>query len=103
MLSAPQAVTVTNIGTAALTLGDLGFTGTNADQFALGGDGCSGQVLAPGASCVAEAAFQPSAAGAKVAWLAIPSDDPETPALLVTLRARGAGLRAFTPLMLWGR
>jgi hypothetical protein len=45
-------------GTLAASLG-----GTNADQFGLGTDGCTGQTLAPAATCTVNAHFAPTATG----------------------------------------
>jgi CSLREA domain-containing protein len=70
--SAPRMVTVANTGDAALTLGELGLGGPDADQFSLAA-GCSGKTLVPGESCAVAVTFAPNAAGELSAALQIPS------------------------------
>ena len=59
-VSAPQTVTISNAGTQSLTLGSAAITGTNAGDFGLGSDACSGATLAAGASCSTSVTFAPS-------------------------------------------
>jgi sugar lactone lactonase YvrE len=72
--SPSQTVTVSNLGDAPLTLGQLTLAGSNADQFAVPGDGCSGKELAPAASCAVQVTFSPTTDGASEATLEIPSN-----------------------------
>lgn len=67
--------TVTNIGTADLTIGTLSVTG----QFALTNNQCDGDVLAPNASCNFSATFHPTSTGAKTGEVSIPSDAASSP------------------------
>ena len=70
--SAPLAVTLSNTGNAALAIGSIGIGGAAAGDFVLGGGSCSnGASLAAGASCTVQAAFRPTAAGARNASLSI--------------------------------
>jgi sugar lactone lactonase YvrE len=72
--SPSQTVTVSNDGDAPLTLGQLTLAGSNAEQFAIADDACSGQELAPAASCAVQVAFSPTTDGASEATLEIPSN-----------------------------
>lgn len=73
--SAAQTVTVSNSGSAALTLATLAVGGSNAGDFALAGgsNACAtGLTLAAGGSCAARIVFTPSAAsGLRTASLAL--------------------------------
>ena len=57
-----------------LTLALVSIVGADLDQFALAGDECSGEALAPGAECLVRVRFTPDSAGAKAAKLRIGSD-----------------------------
>ena len=57
--SAPASITVKNKGSADLHVSSLAITGTDADQFAVSGDACSGVAVAPAASCVIQVTFSP--------------------------------------------
>jgi outer membrane protein assembly factor BamB len=86
-MSAPQSFTVTNTGNADLAIGTISLAGTDAAEFSLQNDNCSGQAIALLTRCTVEAVFAPSpqSEGEKHAHLSIPSDDPDTPALEVPL------------------
>ena len=74
--SASQSVTITNDGTASLTLSSVALTGTDAGGFTVTGD--TGEaVLAPGGTRMVDVAFDPSTAGAKTAALRIVSNDAD--------------------------
>jgi hypothetical protein len=76
--SAPLTLTVSNPGQAALLLGTLAISGTNAADYALTGSGvCSaGQSLPVNASCTVQLTFTPGvgALGARAASLTIASN-----------------------------
>jgi Abnormal spindle-like microcephaly-assoc'd, ASPM-SPD-2-Hydin len=75
MPSAAQTVTLTNSGTAALSITGLSLSGTNAADFAVGGGTCAaGSSVAAGASCTAQVKFTPTAAGARSASLDVASN-----------------------------
>lgn len=80
-----QTFTVTNSGTATLTIGTVAVGGTNASEFVKGTDTCNGQTLAASGTCTIDVTFTPSSAGSKSATLTIPSDDADTPSLDVAL------------------
>ena len=78
--SAPLTVTMTNTGTAKLTLNTLYITGTNSQEFAPQSNTCTAG-LAPGASCTITDQFHPSQTGAASAFLSIfdnASNSPQT-------------------------
>jgi uncharacterized repeat protein (TIGR01451 family) len=77
-----QVVTVMSTGTQNLVLGTVSLTGASASDFQITSDQCSGHTLQPGQLCTATVAFAPSAAGPKNADLSLPSNDPESPAVV---------------------
>jgi subtilase family serine protease len=75
--SAAQAITLTNSGTATLSLSSITLTGTNpADFEAL--DTC-GATLVPAANCTVYVAFKPAAAAAYKATLSIADSGASSP------------------------
>jgi hypothetical protein len=68
-----KSITLANSGTAALTLGTLSISGTNASLFSQ--TNTCGTTLAVGASCSFTVSFAPLAAGSDAATLNIPSND----------------------------
>lgn len=80
--SGPQAVTLTNTGTVALTISGISVTGANKSDFSE--TNACGTSLAAGKSCAIAVAFAPTAAGARSASLAVAdnaSGDPQTSGL----------------------
>jgi hypothetical protein len=71
--SAAHDFVVRNDGTTALDLGTVAIVGADLDQFALAGDECTGEALAPGAECVVRVRFGPDGDGAKIAKLRVGS------------------------------
>jgi conserved repeat domain len=67
--SAPHVVTLSNSGNGPLTISATSVGGTNAADFGKGADSCTGQTLAPGASCSVSVTFSPSAVGSRSATL----------------------------------
>gem|GEM_PF-1564353 len=85
--SGGENLSIENSGSAELLLGSLTLSGSAASDFQLEADGCSGQTLAPDASCTIMLSVTPSAIGKRQAWLDIPSDtasSPDTVSLSVT-------------------
>ncbi len=76
--SAAQIVTLTNTGTAALTISGITLGGTNAGDFARTGT-CAAGAVAAGASCTLTATFTPTVAGARTASLSVASNAPNSP------------------------
>jgi hypothetical protein len=80
--SASQPVTLTNTGTATLTITSIGFTGANASEF--GETDKCGPALAAGVSCTINVTFTPTAVGTAAASLSITDNaagSPQTVAL----------------------
>jgi urease beta subunit len=80
--SAAKAVTVTNTGSAALTIGSIALTGTNASSFSISNN--CGTSLASGANCTIQVKFVPSTAGSLTASITLTdsaANSPQTVAL----------------------
>jgi hypothetical protein len=67
-----KASVLGNNGTLPLTFGTAHFTGTHPGDFAIAGDGCSGQTLAVGATCEVSVTSSPTVRGERSAVLEIP-------------------------------
>ena len=87
--SPARGFTVTNSGTANLTVGTIEITGSDAGQFAIQNNQASGRTLTPGQSASLEVVFTPASQGAKSASLRIPSNDPANSQLEVSLAGTG--------------
>lgn len=83
--SADAIVTITNDGSADLTLDTIT---DPASPFSIA-EFCSGQSLAPAASCDITVTFAPAAAGAFSDTFSIPSDDPDENPVTVTVSGNG--------------
>ena len=83
--SAAQAVTLTNSGSAALSIGSIALAGTNASDFAQTNTCPSGSSqLSAGSSCTINVTFTPAALGARSATLTFTdfaTDSPQSVAL----------------------
>jgi hypothetical protein len=82
-----QAVTVTNTGNGALTIGSIALTGSNPAQFLISANYCPGS-LAAGASCAVHLHFSPQVSGAAAAALTITDNATDSPES-VTLTGTG--------------
>lgn len=87
--SEAQTFTVSNTGDADLVISTITLTGTDAFEFGIQNDNCSGQTIAPSESCTVDVVFSPTSEGSKNADLSIPSNDPYTPTLDVPLTGTG--------------
>jgi hypothetical protein len=87
-LSAPQTVTLTYGGLAALNLGNATVGGTNPADFLVTSDNCSRATLAYNQTCTLRVSFAPQAQGARSAQLSIPSNAPASP---TTIGLTGTG------------
>ncbi len=83
--SSIQVVSISNAGSADLTLGTIGLGGPDSAEFAIAGDICAGQILPPAAFCTVQVSFSPLSVGLKKASLDITSNDKGTPALRAPL------------------
>jgi hypothetical protein len=86
-----HAFAVRNDGATALDLSTVAIVGADLDQFALAGDECTGEALAPAAECLVRVRFTPDSAGLKAAKLRVGSDSGT---FVVTLA--GTGTEAAT-------
>jgi Ca2+-binding RTX toxin-like protein len=87
--SAPRTVTVRNNGAPRLRPGVVTLSGTNADQFRIVSNGCTGANLAIGQECGVAVAFRPTGLGARSAAVVINSNAAGAPHV-VTLSGTGA-------------
>ncbi len=69
-----QTITITNTGGVNLVFGTLSLTGTNASDFGILNDTCSGQTVVPSANCTLRVSFSPAVVGTKSCTLNIPSN-----------------------------
>ena len=82
--SPAQTITVTNSGTANLTVSATTISGTNASNFAKVSDTCAGGTIVPAASCAVGITFSPSLGGSRTATLSFADNaagSPHTAAL----------------------
>ena len=76
----PQTFTLTNTGTATLTINSIGLNGTNPGQFIITSRTC-GTSLSPGANCTITVNFAPTRRGASTANLRVADNAPGSPQL----------------------
>ncbi len=84
---ADETVTITNNGTANLDIGQITQPGA---PFGLIDDLCSNQALAPAANCTFKVQFAPPTTGAFNGSVDIPSNDPNSAIVTVTVDGTGA-------------
>lgn len=77
-------VTVSNIGSAPLTIPEGGVTGNLTTPLFLRSDGCSGQSLPPGGACNIQVRFSPFQPAQSSGDITIVSDDPRMPSAVLT-------------------
>jgi uncharacterized repeat protein (TIGR03803 family) len=89
--SPTQAITVTNTGSSNLNFpsGGVTITGSNAADFSVSANTCSGADVAPGAACAAKVTFTPSFVGSESASLNIADNAATSPQ---TVRLSGTGV-----------
>jgi len=83
--SSANDFTVSNTGTASLVIGTLTIAGTNTADFVIQSNTCDGKTLTPAETCSFKALFSPKTEGIKIASVEVPSNDPDTPKLTVSL------------------
>jgi len=88
--SAAQAETVTNTGTANLTISTVTIGGTNASDFATSADACTGATVTPNGTCTVSVTFTPSATASRSASLNFTDNASNSPQA-VTLSGTGMG------------
>jgi hypothetical protein len=75
--SAPQSVTLTNTGNAALSISGITLYGTNATDFSQSSN--CGTSVAAGANCTINVTFAPKAAGARTAYVDVSDNAAGSP------------------------
>jgi hypothetical protein len=95
--SAVGIATLTNSGTANLSNISTAISGTNAADFTISADGCSGVLLPANSSCSVSVTFTPKAKGSRVAILSITDNASGSPQ---TASLAGVGVQS-TPAILW--
>lgn len=80
-----QTFTIRNSGTGDLEVGKLSISGTNASEFWLRNDNCSNQTVALSETCTFDMILTPASSGEKQGNLEVPSDDPDTPSISISL------------------
>ncbi|HUI42681.1 MAG TPA: choice-of-anchor D domain-containing protein [Terriglobia bacterium] len=88
--SAAQALTLTNSGTAALSITSIALSGANAADFAESNN--CGSSVAAGASCAINLTFTPSATGARSATLTLTDNNGGTSGSAQTVALAGTGV-----------
>lgn len=91
-----QSLFVKNIGDAPLKIGQLSsLAGTEferlADVVSYFPDLCSNRTINPSKSCIINIRLNPQSVGTKTAAISIPSNDPDTPTMDVSLTGIGVG------------
>jgi hypothetical protein len=93
-LSPTQVITVSNSGTANLTISNTTLTGVNPGDFTLVSTTCTGAVLAPNATCTATVRFNPLAVGTRTARVLLTDNAAGSPHRVLL---SGVGLNASLP------
>ena len=75
--SAPQTITLTNVGTATLNLTSNSIQGPNKGDYSKTGN--CGMSVAPGASCSITVTFTPTATGTRTAHVNLTDDGGGSP------------------------
>ncbi|MCP4104896.1 MAG: choice-of-anchor D domain-containing protein [Desulfobacteraceae bacterium] len=86
--SQPASFNISNIGAANLVTGLIRITGKDAAEFSIQSDSCSEKTISSSGSCSLVTVFSPTSEGSKSATVEIPSDDPDTPKLIIPLAGR---------------
>jgi hypothetical protein len=74
--SLPQTVTVSSTGAVNLVIGAVALAGSDAGDFNMVSDTCSGRAVPPGSNCQIRIGFTPTASGPRTALLRIPHNAP---------------------------
>jgi regulation of enolase protein 1 (concanavalin A-like superfamily) len=96
--SAGVTATIANTGTGMLNVTSVAIGGTNAAEFAVASDGCSGRSIGPASQCGVSITFTPGAAGTRQATLAIGSNAASTP---TQVAIAGSGVATAAPPAPW--
>lgn len=91
-VGAAESITVTNAGSAPLSVTGASLSGTAPGDFAVSSSGCAAPV-APGGSCALSVRFAPKATGARSATLTLSSNSTQAPSVSLT----GVGVAPLAP------
>jgi VCBS repeat protein/FG-GAP repeat protein len=94
MISAARTIRVDSTGDRALRPRRVRVAGRDADDFIVTADTCSGEVIAPGGSCILRVRFAPAALGPREADLQIDSDAANLAVLDIPMSGVGGALPA---------
>jgi len=95
--SSTEVATLTNSGNASLSSISASISGTNAGDFSISSDRCSGVVLPANSNCLVTVSFSPKAKGNRAATLSIADSASGSPQ---TISLTGTGVQS-TPTLLW--
>ncbi len=87
---------ITNSGSADVLIRELVINGSNATEFILQDENCTGPPLLATQNCAVQIVFSPHTSGFKSATLSIFSTDPATPLQTVSLTGNGSGSGFFS-------
>ena len=90
--SPPHSFTVSNNGTTDVVIDSITLTGSDASEFSITNNTCSGQTLVSGETSTVDIVFSPTSEGAKSANLSIQSNDVDNPAVNVLLSGVGSAI-----------
>jgi hypothetical protein len=96
LTSRTRTVTLSNAGTAPLTVSAVAISGGTAADFTKASDGCNGTTLAVGGTCTEMITFRPSYFGARSSTLSFTDNAPGSPQT-VALTGAGVGSAAGAP------
>ena len=100
--SAALTTTISNPGTASLTLSSITLTGANAADYAISANTCGGS-LAVGATCAVSVTFTPGSTGARTASLTFTDNAPASPQnVALTGTGTQAGASFSPPFLAFG-
>ena len=87
--SEDRTITIKNTGNANLAIGQIS---TPASPFSILQDNCSGKTLALNQSASIILRFSPTATGEYYKTFSIPSNDPDSPTVSISVKGEGCGL-----------
>jgi hypothetical protein len=93
-ISPNKVITVSNSGTASLTISNVALTGVNPGDYTLVSTTCAGATLSPNATCTATVRFNPLAVGTRTARLSLTDNAAGSPHRVLL---SGVGLNASIP------
>ena len=93
--SSDQSVTISNIGNANLSIGNIATLDSVQSPFSILNDTCSSTTIAPAANCTLTVRFEPVGSGTFNDSFDIPSDD--TDEAMITVNINGVGTSISVP------